>query len=175
MNPRLHLDFVAPPPRPALSWLCLLVGAGCLALAADRYAVAEDNLMQAEQQLIRTQRQYRELLADATSTRGDKASRGQGMQREQMLLNDAARPDWKNTLVAVEAALDKDIALLALNQEDGGRRLRLQAEARNIDDALAFADRLRASGKFSEVMLGSHERHQSTGMDVLGFMLTANR
>lgn len=210
----LHLDFVAMPPRSLLAWPCLLIGALLLALAAERYAGAEDELLQAERQLERMQRQHKQLLAGAASARGGKDARAQGQQREQKLLEETARGDWKQVLAAVEAALpvpvvatadaptdapgtaavltpvaadektadaaDKaakvlgPVALLNLNHEGGSRRLRLQAEARNIDDALAFAERLRKSGRFSEVVLGSHERRKSTGMDVLGFTLQAS-
>ena len=81
--------------------------------------------------------------------------------------------DGQPVLTAVETATDKDIAILALNQEGVSRRLRISAEARNIDDALAFAERLRLSKTFSEVMLSGHENRKSTGVDVLGFTLMA--
>lgn len=174
MNPALHLDFVAAPARPLLAWVCLAAGAALLVVAADRYAEAEEQVLQAEQQLSRLQRQHKELLAGSAARSTAKDSRSQGYQREQKLLDEAARGDWKQALTAVEASLGKEVAILALNQEGGGRSLRITAEARNIGDALAFAERLRVNGKFSEVLLGSHDQRNSTGIPVLGFTLRAS-
>lgn len=174
MNAAIHLDFVASAPRSPLAWLCLLAGALLLAGAADRHAEAEARLMQAEQQLSRLQRQHKDVLATASTARGVKDTRNQGQQREQKLLDDAARADWRRALSAVEAAVNKDVAILSLNQEGSGKRLRIMAEARSIDEALQFAERLRSHGKFAEVLLGSHEQHNSTGIGVLGFSLLAS-
>lgn len=175
MNPVLHLDFVAAPARPLLAWVCLAAGAALLAVAADRHAEVEDEVLQAEYQLSRLQRQHKELLAgSAARSNTAKDSRNQGYQREQKLLDDSARADWKLALSAVEASLGKDVAILALNQEGGGRMLRITAEAKTISDALAFAERLRVNGKFSEVLLGSHDQRNSTGIPVLGFTLRAS-
>lgn len=174
MSPALHLDFIASAPRSPLAWLCLLAGALLLAGAADRHAEVEDQVMQAEQQLSRLQRQHKDVLATANMGRSANDSRSQGQQREQKLLDDAVRADWKRALTAVEEATSKDVAILSLNQESGGKRLRIMAEARTIDDALQFAERLRSQGKFAEVILGSHEQHNSTGIAVLGFSVLAS-
>lgn len=173
MSAHLHLDFVAAPRRPPLTWLCLLLGAALLAMAADRYAEAEEQVLQAESQLARLQRQNKNLLlAQGRSDKG--GSQAQSQQREQKLLDQAARADWQPVLSAVENAVDAKVAILDLNQEGAARRLRISAEARTIEDALAMAERLRSSGKFADVMLSSHENRKSTGIDVLGFTLLAN-
>lgn len=171
MSRAVRLDFVAALPRPGLAWVCLLCGAVLLGLAADHYAALEADVAQAETQLSRLQRQHKLQLGQ--HGRSDSSTQQQGAQREQRLLDTVARSSWQPQLQAVEAALGKEVAMLSLNQEGTARRLRIAAEARTIDDALAFVERVRGSGRFSEVMLSGHDTHVSTGIEVLGFTVLA--
>lgn len=171
MKRPLRIDFIAALPRPKTAWVCLLCGALLLGLAADHYAELEAEVAQAEAQLNRLQRQHKLLLGQ--QGRSDSGTRQQGAQREQNMLDAVSRNTWQPQLQAVESALNKDVAILSLNQEGAARRLRIAAEARTIDDALAFVERIRKSQRFSEVMLSGHDNHVSTGIEVLGFTVLA--
>lgn len=171
MSRTLHLDFIAVLPRPRLAWICLLCGVVLLGLAADHYAELEADVAQAETQLSRLQRQHKLQLGQRG--RSEAGAQQQGAQREQRMLDTVARSSWQPQLLAVEAAVSKEVAILSLNQEGTARRLRMAAEARTIDDALAFVERVRSSGRFSEVMLSGHDTHVSTGVEVLGFTVLA--
>lgn len=168
----LSIDFAALPRRPFAAWLVLAAGAMVLALAADRYADLSDEAEQLDGQVARLKRK-----ASSTQTargRSELAARERAQQHESDLLGQVSGADWAAPLQAVESAIDEDVALVAMSQEFSARRLRISLEARKIDDALAFAERLRASGRFEEVVLTGHETKKSTGIEVLGltFVLT---
>ena len=169
---RLVLDYVALPGRPFFSWIVLAVGALALALVADSYADRADEVLRLDAQVARLKRQTNS--PQSAKGRNQLAAKERSEQREHELLAKVSGSDWALPLNAIETALDKDVALIALSQEFSARHIRLWLEARNIDDALAFADRLRASGLFEDVVLTGHETKKSTGVDVLGltFVLT---
>jgi hypothetical protein len=166
---RIDLDFAQPPRPPFVTWIVLAAGAFLLALAADGYADLADEAGRLESQVNRLQRQTSS--PQSAKGRTELAARERSELRQRELLASVAGSQWTLPLQAIETALDKDVALVALNQEFAGRHIRLGLEAKSIDDALAFAERLRATGRFDDVVLTNHETKKSTGVDVLGLTL----
>jgi len=165
----LALDYAAPPRRPFFAWIVLAAGALVLALAADGYADLDDEATRLDSQVDRLKRQTSS--PQSAKGRTELAAKERGQQRERELLSKGEGGVWTRPLQAIEMSLDKNIALVALSQEFTGRHIRLGLEARNIDDALAFADRLRATGRFDDVVLTNHETKKSTGVEVLSLTL----
>ena len=166
---RITLDYAAQARRPLFSWVALAGGALLLALAADGYADLTDEAERLDAQVDRLKRQM--AASQTAKGRSDQAARERGQQRERDLLGAAAGDEWTAPLSAIELALDKDVALVSLSQETAGRHVRIGLEARRIEDALAFAERLRASGVFEDVVLTNHEIKKSTGIEVYGLSL----
>lgn len=167
----IDLDFVVPPRRPLAAWAVVAIGALLLVLAADRYAELSDEADALESQVARLKRQ---LGAPAAGKgKAEQAAREKSQQREQELLAQALAGEWTDPLKALETAADAKVALLSLSEEFAARRLRIGLEARTIDDALAFAERLRQSGRFDDVILIGHETKKSTGVEVLAVNFVA--
>ncbi|AXS80143.1 hypothetical protein [Dechloromonas sp. HYN0024] len=163
---RIILDYVTPPGRPFFAWIILVAGAVVLGLAADGYADRVDEVQLLETQLTRLKRQTS--APQTAKGRSQVAAKERSEQRERELLAKASGVSWASPLTAIETALDRDVALIALNQEFSARRIKLGLEAKSIADALAFADRLRATGKFDDVVLTGHETKKSSGVEALG-------
>lgn len=168
----LHLDFVAPPRRPFVAWLVLVAGAIMFALAADRHADLQEEAEHLEAQVARLKRQAK--FPNQGRRQSGLQAGEQDLRRESDLAILTVGKDWAQPLQALEAAADERVALISLSQESSGRRIRITAEVRQIEDALAFASRLRASGRFTDVLLTGHETKQSDGMEVLSvtFLIT---
>lgn len=168
----LALDYVAQPSRPLFAWCVLAAGALVIGLAADNYADRSDEVALLERQVARLSSQTHS--PQTAKGRNQMAAKERSEQRERELLAKVVGGTWAVPLQGIEKALDKDIALVALSQEFSARRVRLGLEAKSIADALAFADRLRATGQFDDVVLTGHETKRTTGVEVLAltFVLT---
>lgn len=185
---KLTLDFMVVPRQSLLAWCVLALGAGVLMVAADDYEAASDRLEHQQQAQQRLKRQVEARLpktalakqASAKSKLGVQSSatseseEDKRRQKEQRLVDMSMHPSWVTPLEVVEYSADKKIALLSMAADPTRRQLRLTLESRTLDDALTFAQKLRESGQFDEVLLLSHDTKQSTGVDVLSlnFVLT---
>lgn len=167
--PVVRIDFSARRRTPLAGWLICGMGAALFGLAADRYADRRDAVEVIEARVARLKARLPNL---ATSPRS-LARRGggdfAGKQPDTLTPDESPEVNWEKPLDAIGRALGNDVALLQIQQEPRQRRLRLTGEVRDIKDALRFADRLRDSGTFIEVYLTVHDRHKSTGVDVIGF------
>ncbi len=64
---------------------------------------------------------------------------------------------WSELMDALETATPDDVAVVAIEPDTRQARVRLQAEARNLDTLLAYAKRLDMLGAFQGVSLVKHE------------------
>ena len=173
MSP-LAIDFAAPRRRaPSLLGLVLLLAGGaCLATIALDLEKAEGQLAVAEARL--------RSLARGPAARGGAASVAQAGGKAAATAAPAAailprlQTPWHELLAELEQAAELPVAVTGLDVEARGRSLRLAAEARTMDEVLAFVERLRQSRRLDEVYLLGHEEHQVGAATVIGFTVQAN-
>jgi Tfp pilus assembly protein PilN len=155
-------NFVGDGDRPiAAAWLLLVLGIIAMAIVADNFAAVGADTDRLERQAERFQRKSKTLVSDHRKPEPEKSAvvvRRQG----------DAFP-WDSVLTELELAVDSHVALLGLNTEVAARRTMLTGEARNIDDVLAFAARLRESPLVREAFLVSHEVRRDGPVPVVAF------
>lgn len=163
----LHLDFAAPRRRPLLAWLALAAGALLLIPVADRCVDLDNDLSEQTRQVTRLKRNLKGSERRPASSAGKAQS-----SRDQVWLEQVRNPQWRDQLQALEQAADTDIALLQLDADFAAGRVQLGAEAKTMNNALAYADHLRDSGRFPAANVDGHDLRQRDGQEVVGFTLT---
>jgi hypothetical protein len=148
--------------HPVFAWLLLLAGGVASAMMADKYIDADHENESLVRQAGRLERKAKPPVASRTSVAQKSALAGR---------REVAPFPWDTALREIELAVDSRVALLNLDTEAVARRTRIDAEARNIDDALGFADRLRASPVVTRVLLLAHETKKAPVGAVIGFTL----
>lgn len=186
MAARRDFNFLVEGERPSLAaWLLLLAGIAVLAVAADDYEhVVADN-EQLGHQVERLKRKAKVVAPTGVGRRGaDKCRPSDARSSDArpdcaenakspagMGVPSAAAFPWDIVLREIEFAADARIAMLGVETDAPQRRTRIAAEVRNIDDALAFAARLRESPMVREAFLLSHEAKKGTPVPVLAVTL----
>lgn len=147
---------------PPLAWVALLAGALLLWAAVDDYTAVAAEQERLTRQADKLQRRAR-IIATANPPAAEKsAAAGR---------HEAPPFAWDLVLREIELAADRSVALASLDTDAGQRRSRIVAEARHIDDALAFMARLRATPLASRVLLVAHEAKKDPAGPVVGFSL----
>lgn len=131
-------------------------------MAADQYSALNDERETLARQTGRLERKLVPPAVKRTPATQKSALAG----RQEI----AAFP-WETVLRELELAVDSRVALLNLDTDTTTRRTRLDAEARNIDDALGFAERLREIPLARRVLLLAHETRKAPAGAVIGFSL----
>ena len=160
----LHLDIVRR--RPSWpGWVVLIVG---IALAAD-IAVQHQRLRDHANEM-----QY-PVAVRKVSTRGEPIS--QETQREldgaRRLLQELVLP-WDTLFRSVEASVDKDTALLAIEPDADKRAVRITGEARNYRAVLDFVLRLEKTPGLSRIHLLNHQIREEVAERPFMFTMTAS-
>ena len=154
--------------RPGLpAWILLVAGAIAVAVAIDGYTSATDESEQLARQVERYSRKEKATL----STQARRAKEQKSVVAER---HETRAFPWDLVLRETEIATDDRVALLSLETNAGLRKTRVNAEARSIDDALAFVSRLRESPLVREAFLLSHETKKGTPVEVVGFSMEVN-
>lgn len=154
----LAVDFTARRPLGSAFGL-LLAGLGLAASAAlgADYLAAEEELRRVEARVERARRHQPPLRARAPAGGGaaekDERANVRGIVK-------ALRAPWSALLGELELATDESVAVLDVSTNSQGRWLRLTAEAKTMDDVLAYLGRLRDSPWLDSVALTSHETKQ---------------
>ncbi len=155
----LKLDFMHPVPRPHWSaWLLLAAGLGMAALVGWQGEVAKhalDGAMAAapKQVVVSARRSSPIATGEAGGTKDQLAA------------------PWGNLFVRLEKSRPKHIALLALEADARKTEATLTAEARNIQDILAYVELLKSEAGFSSVTLASHALQEADPQLPLRFVL----
>ena len=158
------LDFVPDGERPpAPVWALLVAGAIALAVAADHYTEAGEQGERLQRQSERLQRQD----GDGTAIR----DKGNAKKSAVATRQEQREFPWHIVLTELEMAADSRIALLSLNTEAKSARSQLNAEARSIDDALAFVSRLHESPLVRASYLVAHEAKTSGSEPIVAFSI----
>jgi Tfp pilus assembly protein PilN len=80
---------------------------------------------------------------------------------------------WDALFRDIEAASDKDVGVLSIQPDAGGRQLRITGEARNAAALATYIARLEEQPSLSEVYLAEHELHVEQQRTSLRFGLNA--
>jgi len=78
------------------------------------------------------------------------------LKRAQLVLRELGAP-WNQLFAEVERAVGADVALLDLQPERAAGRVTIAGEARNLEAALAFAERLGRGPALADAVLAAHE------------------
>lgn len=130
----------------------LVLGAGAmmLSIALLQDILARTALIEAE--LGRTRKPARALDTGAGGTGGT----GSAIKRANAVAHELARR-WDSVFLAIEAASDSEVALLAIEPDADKGKVRITAEARNKDAMLRHVTRLQAQQPLQRVLLEHHE------------------
>ena len=171
MSP-LAIDFAAAPRR-SLSLLGLvlfLAGAACVAAVALELEDTEDRIAAAEVRLRNlTRGQSRNPVAPIA-----KAGATGVVPTGAAAILPRLRTPWTALFAELESAAGMPVAVLSVDIEARGRNLRLAAEAKAMDDVLAFIERLRQSKRLDDVFLLGHEERKVGASTVIAFTVQAN-
>jgi Tfp pilus assembly protein PilN len=152
----LHLDFLRPSAPRIKAGTTLFAIALVCALASAwqfyRLSSAQDLL---QTQLSDTRNLLRRGVLKVSTTAVEDPKVKEEIVRANLVLTALSLP-WDAMFRELEAAGDKNIALLAIQPETGARHIRLAGEARRFEDLLAYMRRLEATPGFSNVLLTSH-------------------
>lgn len=167
----LDIDFIrtrsAPPP---LAWLLLLVGAVGLAVVLLDAADARAERQAAQEQLDRRQRIDRTALparpARAVALSAEQVRAGERLEA-------ALDQPWGPLLSDLETLAGDRVALLGMEAQADGQRLRLTGEARQMADVVAYVRRLRDLPGTRRAVLSAHELREEGAVSVLRFTVDA--
>lgn len=147
---------------PVFAWLLLLAGGLASMVVAERYSTADAEHETSTRQAGRLERK----LTPPVAKRAASTQKSALAER-----HDAAPFPWDTVLREIEIAVDPRVALLSLDTDMTAARTRLVAEARTVDDALGFAERLRDTPVARRVLLLAHETKKAPAGTVIGFTL----
>jgi len=162
----LELDFVRK--RPSwTAWLMLAVGLALAGDAALRLAAAQEEVRQLERRLAGprvVKAAPKEPMNDALRREFDAARH---------VLQELTLP-WEALFAAVEASIDKDTALLAIEPDAGKGVVRISGEARDYLAILGFMRRLEPAGALAGVHLLNHQIREDVAERPYQFTLAAS-
>lgn len=165
----LDLNFVGRR-RPQAPGVVLLV-LGCVAVAASLLDYRQVSARaEADQRAVRETARQRASLP-VPRARADVRELRQELQRANTLLRQMSVP-WEGLFAAVEQTAGRDVALLSLHPDVAAQQLRISGEAKSIEHALAFAQRLGASALLEDAHLTGHEA-VADGAFPIAFALSA--
>ena len=145
----------APGRAAALGLLLLAAALGCCAAVAWQTWHAEAELALAREALQALQlRKYRRPVQGAEPAKARLTA--QQLQAGSEAVRQLNTP-WAALLDALEATLPDGIALVSIEPDAARGSLRLQAEAKSLDDLLAYARALDSHALFVGVELAKHE------------------
>lgn len=150
MKPEIALDFLARDPRVPVAGIALLgVALGLAALLGLQFAQLRAEIA-AQNEALQAARPAPPRVRPAPPESAVDLKRAQGVLRR------LAAP-WNALFAEVEVAVGANVALLAIQPDVGNARVTLTGEAKNLREALAFAERLNGGKVLSEAILGGHE------------------
>ena len=151
--PRLELDFVGPRSHAGpLGVVIAALGALCLVgVLAQQHALADQRAGLELRRAALAGAQHRGLNADSVA--------GLSAQNTEKTVRELATP-WSQLLAELETAsgdTSGNVAVLAIEPDHAKHRVRVTAEARTLELALAYVQRLRKTAVLHYPMLDNHE------------------
>ncbi len=166
----LDLDFAHQRTRtPGWARALLVLGVAALLAAGWRHATLRADLEAEQQRTAATS-------TLSTTAAGDSAPPSAALLREMAKANQAIASlnvPWSQLFTRLESLKVPHVNLLSVQPDASeGRRLRIVAEARQLTDAVAFAQHAAATAGFNQVHLVSHETVSDGDRTRLRFALT---
>lgn len=162
---RLDFDFHAAPVRPNLTGLVLaLAGAACFAWSFHAWQAGRDTEAGLEAQIAG--------LAQAGPRKPPRPAPGDTLAQEARVRIAAQLAwRWQPAFDALAAAQSKTIALVALDANQAKSQLKITAEARRLEDAIAWIERLQAQAGVKRAVLVQHEVQADADQQPLRFIV----
>lgn len=160
--------------RPRAGWLgiaVLLAGAAGTALVGAEYRRVTDEEAWTESGMRRMAVVERRKVA-RTERAEDARELALEIARARKLLDRMSVP-WNEMFAGVEAVGSRNVGLLRIESDMDGRRLRIDAEARNLDAMLKYLRAMEVQSEFADVYLRSHQVQLQDAQHPVRFALTA--
>lgn len=168
----LALDFRRRPPPGWLGVALLLAGLAGAALVGAQYRWLIDEQARAERGM-RSMAIVERKLATRTDRPEDARALALEVARARKLLDRMSVP-WNEMFAGIEAVGSRNVGLLRVESDMDGRRLKIEAEARNLDAMLKYLRAMEVQAEFADVYLHSHQIQQQDPQHAVRFTLTAS-
>jgi hypothetical protein len=162
----LQLDFQRPPPPSIFGWVILLAGLAALVALLGTHRMLADEIGARRATIKRIEA----LLPGAGTPTGRNNDAALTAARQVM---ERSKLPWSGLFSALEAAGDKDVALLAVTPDVGRRQVKIQGEARHLAGMMAFHRRLQQSEGLNQVVLVDHVVSKETAEAPIRFHIIA--
>lgn len=159
---RLRLDFLNPAGAPLpLGMILLTLGVLSAGIGAWQFQRLNTEQAALTAQIDDTQRLMRRELP---RVHGSDAQLADEMARANVVLAALNMP-WDALFSELESVANENVALLAIQPEAEGKRVRLSGEARRFEDVLAYVGRLEQTPGFARVFLLTHALREEGGVN----------
>jgi hypothetical protein len=148
-----------------LAWLLFATGLVAFCVAMLDYTSAKDQREAVQARLAQTAKAPRQQ-ASARAPIGNT----EGKKSLQRAMDQLAQP-WAQWFGVLEELSDPQVALLGIDLKGSPAFVRLSAESRNMSQALAYLNTLRASPSVGSAVLSSHEAVRVGQADVIRFTI----
>jgi len=166
-QPRVELDYVAPPYRPVWPGMLLLaIALAVSAVVAGRYRDVREDLARLQAQAGLVLPGARQARAVPKERLDEQAKSAEAVVRQLTL-------PWASLVGAIEQAATRDVAILQLQPDAEKGLLRLTAEARNRDAMFEYLKRLGAARELTNVVLVSHQVQKDEPQQPIQFSVQA--
>lgn len=161
----VELDFLRKRPRPPLSaWALLVVGIGLLVLTVLRHQFLDGEITREEGLALK-------MKADSVQSGGrDKKTEATRQITHAEVKARLAMP-WGTLFDKLERTRTVDIALLSVEADEHRREASITAEASNVEDMLAYLERLKKVAGTQAVFLHSHKIDEEDPQRPVRFVL----
>ena len=167
---RMHLDFVQPHARrTGLGVVLLLAGVVAAGGLLARHYVQLRESARLEERIAETRHAARREMPALRITDG--RALAQEVRAANGVIAHINVP-WDALFHELEAANDKDVALLAIQPDPATGRIRIEGEARKLESVLGYIGRLEGRDGLENVLLLGHEVKDGPSRPV-AFSLTA--
>ena len=164
---RLELDFRRSPAPSRWSWVLL----GCGVAVLSGVLVAYQQTLDETRGYLGTIRSIEAQLPGAS--RAAQPAEDLPLATARRAVAQGKQP-WSEVLAALEAAYNRDVALLAFDPEPARGQLKIHAEARNLAAMLAYNRRLQEGGALRQVALLEHDIAKESPETPVRFHIVAN-
>lgn len=167
----LNFDFHPPSTRPRMPGLVLML-AGLIALGVSLFNLQQTRQTHAARtREIATLEQTLHKRASAPTPPSSRRTTVDATQLAQARVRANLDYSWQPAFAALQSTFNKKIALISLEGSQSKKQLRLVAEARQLADAVAFANRLENQNGVARIALLQHEMQERDAQHPVRFTL----
>ena len=169
----LELDFLKDGRGAAWMGAALLAGGLALAAAAAaEYVALEEKIDKAQAGLLRESGKARKNLPPARE-KADAQKIALEFQQARVLMVRLQLP-WDSLFASIESANESNVALLSIESDNDRRRVKISAEAKDLDAMVRYLGELRKRPALADVYIESHEQQLKDPQRPVRFVLGAN-